>query len=329
MVHHQLIPLDAPDEWQGALEGIAHGFAHTWEHCFAMHLTSGLKTYLYCFETDKVRIVCPFAQREFDGYVDIVKPYGFSGLVGSGDCPEFSHSWKQFARQQGYICGYLGLNPLFENSTYFAPEEVYLYNTIFVLDLTLSDRELYAHLSENRRRQLRNWNQIASSLVLDPSAGADFFVSHYLDFVREKNASSAYFFSQETLSFLTNLPNVFIVGARKDEKLVAVSVFGYTPDAGDFLFNVSVPEGRNYSAALIWYGVQHLKALDVPLLNLGGGGHGDDSLADFKARFGSQKLPLRCAKQVYQREIYDQLCQRMNVDPNDMTGYFPAYRAPR
>ena len=122
---------------------------------------------------------------------------------------------------------------------------------------------------------------------------------------------------------------MLIVGARKDEKLVAVSVFGYTPDAGDFLFNVSVPEGRNYSAVLIWYGVQHLKALDVPLLNLGGGGHEDDSLADFKARFGSRKLPLRCAKQVYQREIYDQLCQRVNVDPNDMTGYFPAYRAPR
>jgi hypothetical protein len=329
MVRHQLIPLDSPDEWRDALRGIPHAFAQTWEHCYAMHLTNGLKTYLYCFERDAVRIVCPFALREFDGYVDIVKPYGFSGFVGNGDCPAFSHYWKEFARQQGYVCGYLGVNPIFEQSAYFAPDEVYSYNTVFVLDLTLSDRELFANLSENRKRQLRNWDQIASSLVLDRSAGADFFVSHYLDFVREKNAPSAYHFSEETLSFLTNLPNVLIVGARKDEKLVAVSVFGYTPDAGDFLFNVSVQEGRNYSAVLIWYGVQHLKALDVPLLNLGGGGHEDDSLADFKARFGSQKLPLRCAKQVYQREIYDQLCQRMNVDPNDMTGYFPAYRAPR
>ena len=329
MIRHRCIPLDSPSEWRATLEGIKHGFAHTWEHCFAMHLTSGLKTYLYSFERDLIRIVCPFAQREFDGYVDIVKPYGFSGFVGNGDCPEFSHYWKEFARQQDYVCGYLGFNPIFENSTYFAPDEVYQYNTIYVLDLTLSERELYANLSENRKRQLKNWGQVVSSLVLDRSAGADFFVSHYLDFVREKNAPSAYFFSQETLSFLTNLPNVFIVGAWKDEKLVAVSVFGYTPDAGDFLFNVSVPEGRNYSAALIWYGVQHLKALDVPLLNLGGGGHEDDSLADFKVRFGSQKLPLRGVKQVYQREIYDQLCQRMNVDPNDMTGYFPAYRAPR
>ena len=329
MVRHQLISLDSPDEWRGALRGIPHAFAQTWEHCYAMHLTTGLKTYLYCFEMDTVRIVCPFAQREFDGYVDIVKPYGFSGFVGNGDCPEFSYFWKEFARQQGYVCGYLGLNPIFENEAYFALDEVYPYNTIFVLDLTLSERELYANLSENRKRQLRNWNQIASNLVLDRSAGTDFFVAHYLDFVREKNAPSAYHFSEETLSFLANLPNVFIVGAQKDEKLVAVSVFGYTPDAGDFLFNVSVQEGRAYSAALIWYGIQHLKALDVPLLNLGGGGSDDDSLADFKARFGSQKLPLRCVKQVYQRERYDQLCRQVGVDPNDMTGYFPAYRAPR
>jgi hypothetical protein len=74
MVRHQLISLDSPDEWRGALRGIPHAFAQTWEHCYAMHLTTGLKTYLYCFEMDAVRIVCPFAQRDFDGYVDIVKP---------------------------------------------------------------------------------------------------------------------------------------------------------------------------------------------------------------------------------------------------------------
>jgi hypothetical protein len=156
----------------------------------------------------------------------------------------------------------------------------------------------------------------------------DFFVAQYFDFVHKKNASSFYYFSRETLSFLANLEDVFIVGARDSEKLVAVSVFAHTPDAGEFLFNVSLPEGRGYSAALIWYGVHHLKSLDVPLLNLGGGGQEDDSLADFKARFGSQRLPLACLKQIYQPEVYQRLCRQVNADPNDMTGYFPAYRKP-
>ena len=59
-----------------------------------MHLTSGLKTYLYSFERDPIRIVCPFAQREFDGYVDIVKPYGFSVLWAMAIVPNFHITGK-------------------------------------------------------------------------------------------------------------------------------------------------------------------------------------------------------------------------------------------
>ena len=222
-----------------------------------------------------------------------------------------------------------GWIPFLRIDTYFVPDEVYPYNAIFVLDLTLSDRELYANLSRTESGSSRIGTKLLPALfwIDQPDQISSWHV--ILISSGEKNASSAYHFSEETLSFLTNLPNVFIVSARKAEKVVAVSVFGYTPDAGDFLFNVSVPEGRSYSTALIWYGVQHLKALGIPLLNLGGGGHEDDSLADFKARFGSRRLPLRCVKQIYQREVYDHLCQRVNVDPNDMTGYFPAYRTPR
>ena len=48
-----------------------------------MHLTTGFRTYLYCFETENIRIVCPIAEREFDGYIDIVTPYGFPALSGT------------------------------------------------------------------------------------------------------------------------------------------------------------------------------------------------------------------------------------------------------
>ena len=43
--------------------------------------------------------------------------------------------------------------------------------------------------------------------------------------------------------------------------------------------------------------------------------------------FGPIKLPFRALKQVYNREIYEQLCRRQGADPLDKTGYFPAYRA--
>jgi hypothetical protein len=326
MVKHQCIPLDSPSDWRAALQGIKHGPGHTWEHCYAVHLTSGLKTFLYTFEDAGVRIACPLSEREFGGYTDLVKPYGFSGFVGNNDCPEFSQYWKDFVRQKGYVCGYLGVDPVFTNKTYFRQEESRQYNAIFVLDLTLSDEELFANLSRNRKQQLRHWDKIVSNIVLDRTAVADFFVAHYDDFIHEKGAPSFYYFSRDTLSYLVGLENVFIVGAREGEKLVVVAVFAYTPDAGEAMFCVSLPEGRKCTAMLMWYGIKSLKSLKVPLVNLGGGCCEDDSLAQFKSRFGCQKLPLRSIRQIYEPEIYKQLCKRVNADPNDTTGYFPAYR---
>jgi len=320
MIKQDCIPLESPSGWKEALKGIKHSFGQTWENCYAMHLTTGFKTYLYCFESENIRIVCPFAEREFDGYIDILKPFGFSGFVANGDCPEFSHYWKEFVRQKGYICGYLGLDPIFNYGTHFDPDEVFQYDTIHVLDLTPGLDELWANLSTNRKRQLRDWDNIRPNLAIEKSTLTDFFLANYADFFRRKDAARFYFFSRDTLSFLFSLDNVLIVGAPNSEKVEAVSVFTYTAHVGEYLFNVSLPEGRHHSAALLWYGVNYLKSLQIPLLNMGG------SSAEFKRRFGAKELPLRCLKQVYEPEIYDKLCRRANADPKDMTGYFPAYR---
>jgi len=85
MIDQKCISLGSPTEWKDALKGIKHAFAHTWENSHAMRLTTGFNTYLYCFESNHVRIVCPIAEREFEGHVDIVTPYGFSGFVGNGN----------------------------------------------------------------------------------------------------------------------------------------------------------------------------------------------------------------------------------------------------
>lgn len=328
MTTQEFVPLDSPTEWRDALKGIKHAFAHTWENCYAMHLTTGLKTYLYRFEKENIRIACPISERMFGKYTDIVTPYGFSGLAGNNDCSEFSYYWKQFVRQRGYVCGYIGLNPVFENNTYYGPDEVYQYNSVYVLDLTLSQSELYANLSPNRKRQLKNWEKILSNIVLEKSTVTHFFLTNYPDFCGRRNASPTYNFSRDTLSFLTSLDNVLIVGIGNLEKVEAVSVFAYTADIGEYLFNVSLPESRHHSAALLWYGVNHLKSLQIPLLNLGGGILENDGVAQFKQRFGAKKLALKCLKQVYEPEIYETLCRQVNVDPNDLSGYFPAYRRP-
>ena len=322
-INQHCIPLESPEEWRLALNGIKHTFGHTWENCYAMYLTTGLKTYLYTFEQDNIRIVCPIAEREYGGYVDIVKPYGFSGFVGNGNSDEFPRYWEQLIKEREYVSGYLGLNPIFDYSRHFDSKDIHEYETVYVLDLTTSMDELFENMAKCRRKQLKHWNEIKSDLVLEQSVLRDFFLKNYYDFLNSKNAARFYFFSEETLSFLLNLDNVILVGAQNSGKVVAVYVFAFTGDVCEGLFNVSLPEGRHYTALLTWYAVNYAKSLDIPTFNQGGGGGG---MADFKRRFGSEEFPLRCLKQVYRPDIYEVLCRNVNVDPNDMAGYFPAYR---
>jgi hypothetical protein len=292
MIKHDYIPLNSPAQWNAALDGIKHAFAHTWEACYAIHLTTEWKTYLYCFEADEIRIVCPIVEREFRKYTDVVTPYGFSGFVGNKEYPQFSMHWNEFVRQRGYICGYIGLNPYLGSKTYFEPNDLYPSNSTYVLDLTLSSEELFANLSTNRKRQLKNWSNHLPQLVFEKSILRDFLLTHYLDFVRSKGASSVYDFSKDTLSFLLDLDNVLIVGARGTDQVEAVSVFAHSEHAGEYLFNVSLPVGRHHAVTLLWYGVNYLRECGIPLLNLGGGISKDDGVAHFKQRFGATEMSL-------------------------------------
>ena len=323
MIKQYAVPVESSQEWKDALKGVPHAFGHTWEHCYAMYLTTRHPTYLYCYEEDDARIVCPIAEREYVGHTDILKPFGFSGFVGNADPARFRDHWSDFVRERGYVCGYLGLNPLFDLSSHFNPGDVHQYDTVHVLDLTMSLDALFSNLDRNRRRQLRHWDIVGKSLVFDRSELSDFFIGNYTEFIRQKNASSFYYFSDESLSFLTGLENVVLAGARESGRVVSVGLFAYTADAADALFYVTLPEGKKYYAALMWYGVTHLKSLGIPVLNLGGGGEFGTT---YKARFGCRPLPLKCLKQVYDRTVYDSLCRRVNADPEDMSGYFPGYR---
>jgi hypothetical protein len=326
MIKHERIPLESPSEWKEALGGIRHSFGHTWEHCYAMHLTTGLKTYLYCFESSGARVVCPIMEREYNEYKDITKPFGFSGFVGNADCPEFSQHWQDFTTRNSYVCGYLGLNPIFDYGNHFKASEIFHYDNIHVLDLTFSLDQLLTNLSAGRRRQLKDYEAVSSRFSMDKSILTDFFLANHVDFFKRKNAPDFYRLSDDTLSFIFSQPNILLVGAPGAEEVQTVAVFAYTPDVADYLFNISLPSDGRYSAALVWYGVNYLKSLKVPLLNLGGGSGG---VGEFKRRFGGRTLALKCLKQVYRPDIYETLCRLTGSDPDEKTGYFPSYRGPQ
>lgn len=254
-------------------------------------------------------------------------PYGFGGFAAREPSDRFPAEWEAFAQDSGWVCAYIALNPVLFDATGFPAEDVYVHTSLYVMDLEGSDDDVFRRLSQNRRRQLRDWPDVAPTLEHDRAALAEFLVAHYQEFFDRRGAGEATDFDAGTVRAIAELDEVFMVGAAPEGALEAVAVFGYTPVCGDYLFNVSVPGGERHAAHLIWAGVHWLRSQAVPRLNLGGGIRAGDQVAEFKRRFGGTELPLTTLRQVYREDLYERLCREAGVPAADRSGYFPAYRA--
>lgn len=326
MKMHNCIPLESANEWKDALKNIPHSFYHTWENCNAMFKTTNFKTYLYYFEYEGIKIACPLSEREFNGYKDIVTPYGFSGFTGNKDFPEFRNYWNEFVRERNYVCGYISLNPATLNETYYDDTDAFTATNLYFIDLKQSLTDIFENLDANRRKQIVNFKKAEAGFIYDRKILTDFFLNNYASFLKRINASTANYFSDETLENICSLENVYMVGAGSSGKTEAVYIFGYTQYEGNCLFNVATPEGRQHSPLLFWSGLKYFRSKKIPLMNLGGGLKEDDNVAMSKERFGAYKLPFVNLKQVYDESSYEKLCNERSIKPADRNGYFPAYR---
>jgi hypothetical protein len=322
----QLIPGDAQAAWERALEDLPHAFGHTWTNCAAMARTTGASTWLYAWESEDARAVCPVAERSYGRAVDVCTPYGFSGFTGSGNWSPALADWKRFAGGRGWVCGYLVINPALANVALFDPEDVRTHNELYLWDLRPAEAELFAALSDNRRRQVRAAERPLSPIEIDTPACRRFVLDHFNAFYESRSARSVYRLSDATLEMLLSSPHTMLVGARGTDGIEAVSTFVYTPYVADYFAGIHMPAGRSWSAALLWQGALALKQRGVPVLNLGGGVVPGDGIADFKARFGTSKAPLSALAQIYQPDTFVRLCEEAGVKPDDPSGYFPPYR---
>lgn len=338
MRRERLIHINQKEEWQFALKGVPHAFAHTWEynHALSHSLTPTshqrvAQLWLYVYENAATRYVSPIVERKWREHTDIATPYGFSGFAGYGDTKQFLSDWKNFAAEHGWVCGYIGLNPVLDQGAYESGEsanEVFTTHQIYFVDLAQPGDERFESLSNNVVKQLRDWQKTGARLIHDQERATQFFIANYDEFTNRTGASSVYRFARQTLEELLAIDRVLLVGAENSAgQIEAASVFCYSDYGGEYLFNVSLIEGRHHSAALLWEGMLQLKARGIAGINLGGGVKAGDGLDEFKARFGGIKLPLRALKQIYRPEIYVRCCAEAGVEATALTDDFPGYRS--
>lgn len=317
-----LVALSARDRWQQALEGTAHGFTHTWEHCNAISLTTGLDTFLWQFDAGADQLICPLMERSFDEFRDIATPPGISGFAGRGDLELLRSAWEEFTRQSEYVAGYIGLNPLFSPASWRIGAEVH--NSSFALDLRQSREQLLARMDRNRQRELRAYEELSARMTTDHERLSRYLRETYSGFAARALPPSLHW-TPATLEAYCSARQVLLVGLDGHDGLEAALLYGYTPYGADLLLLSASPSGKRYTAVLIWHAVERLRDLGVPLLNLGGGSHHDDSIARAKQRFGADRYSLTALREIYDPAAYALLCRRTGVDP-EAPGYFPAYR---
>jgi hypothetical protein len=147
-------------------------------------------------------------------------------------------------------------------------------------------------------------------------------------FFRRVGAAPNYFLSEATWKALAASDRVELLGALCDDRLVAVTFFGWADGIADALFNISLPEGRDAATALLTEGAERLRTRGISLLNIGGGIRRGDDVERAKQLFGASARPLLHLKQVFAPSRFRQLCAAAGTEAPDSTAFFPPYHAP-
>lgn len=100
-------------------------------------------------------------------------------------------------------------------------------NELFFLDLRRSSVELYGRLSTLRKRQIKRWDARSGWLCADRERLFKFIIATAPAFFASRGASDTYAFSGETWQSLASAPNVCVLGALENGKLVAAMLFAY------------------------------------------------------------------------------------------------------
>jgi hypothetical protein len=320
-----LIRLEERERWRSALAGIAHGFGHTWDSCHAFSLSTHLPTYLYLAEGREGRVVCPLIVRRFQGEADVATPFGYSGFAGRGRCVGFAEQWRAFASREGWVCAYVGQNPLLRPEGFWAEDAFEAAQNLYWLRIDDLD-ELHQGLSRLRRRQVRRWRD-PGWLCTDRDVLLRFVLESADGFFRRVGAAPNYFLSEATWHALAASDRVELLGALRNGRLVAVTFLGWAEGVADALFNISLPEGRDAATALLIEAAERLSTRGISLLNLGGGVRPGDDVERAKQLFGATARPLLHLKQVFAPSRFRQLCAAAGAETSE-TAFFPPYHSP-
>lgn len=332
-VRHTIIRINQSIEWDAALTGFIHTPAHEHAYCKAMSLSSGMETFLYVGEGDGgAKLVCAFGIRTRGRYAELVSPYGFGGYMLGNERTngkELLIACDEYLRLNEFVTAYVLQHPLFPLPDNVSAEDVFAGARVYMMDLSLSEEELWGRLSKGFRYDIRKTGgEAAFDLCTDQDALCKAIVELYPLTVARVGASPVYHFTEQSLDMICRMRGAFLLGAMRNSKIEAMVVFLASGTAADYFINAASESGRVYSKVLVWEMLKRLRNNGVRCVNLGGGVRPNDSLDEFKRRFQGSAVISQSVKKVFDADAYKSLCAECGVCGIDRGNYFPPYWKP-
>ena len=306
-----------------------------------------LEEYVKLYETDEAKaqcIVCtedgnillmPFLRGEIEGYYDFETQYGYGGPIsntGDQEWIDFSLSAiKDYFRDNRYICGFIRFHPLINNA-FFCQNKMNVINdrnTVAIITSGSSEEIWATQISSKNRNMIRK----AQKNGLVYKAEHDFesfpeFIELYNSTMKRIGADNFYFFDDEYYKrFRDSLSeHAFLGTVRHNGKLICSAIFMYQGDYGHYHLEGSNHEYKSLGAnnLLLWESACHMHELGVKKLHLGGGNSSspEDPLFKFKKAFSCNLELFAIGKEIYNQEIYDDICRRWEESNPDKISIF-------
>lgn len=326
MLQQELISVHDSSRWDDILSGLPHAPAHTASYNLAMMKSSKRQTFLYVARSDNFIAVCPVAKRFKYETIDLVTPYGFGGFIAQGDYRHFEADFDRFMRQQQILSSYLAVHPVFCQSESVLSMCEKVSSAVYTLNLRKELPDLFSQLHKSQRYEIRKMQTAEVSILGSSDEAIEHLILLYRETLSRTQAAGVYYFDKQTLADILKSKLCLALAAKKDGKIVAITMVIYNRHISDYFINASNDEGRDYTRVLLWKAIEHLHHLGVDSLNLGGGVKPNDNLEQFKGRFSSERIEPYVLKRIYNENVYHAVCARANVDVSK-TNYFPAYHA--
>ena len=236
-------------------------------------------------------------------------------------------------RSAGAVALFVRLHPILRVEGLAAVGTVVKHGETVVIDLSKSEEQMWRQMRQNHRRDIVRSQREGHVFEFERSAEAhEEFRRLYRATMERRDAAEWYKFDDEYFGELSAAWGdlLHLATVRVDGKMAAAGLF--TVSCGIvqlYLSGSSEAHAAARPTKLLYNGVRvWARERGARWFHLGGGlGAQEDSLLHFKSGFSPLRREYQTLRVVIDESAYRELLdeRRLDVDPMDLSGYFPAY----